>query len=72
MASHRALLPILVSIFLALPTLASLGPEEGNPSRRPLPAHRLEVPDDPFVPVPREAQKTGSAYRYETERFFTT
>jgi hypothetical protein len=45
----------------------------GENSRVPLsPSSRREVPDDEYVPVPREKQRTSPAYQYTSDRFFAT
>ncbi len=63
---YFALATVLIS-----PDLSSARGTEQDTLVPPSQFERLEIPDDEYVPVPREGQQTSPAYRSSTRGFFT-
>lgn len=62
---------LILAAALISPVLAA-PPEAGRDSlASPLPTLHQELPDDQFMPVPREGQPTSSAYRFSSGNFIT-
>jgi hypothetical protein len=72
---HKNILTAFLFLIVALLIFTSFVPgtetkKEKQITRSVQP--RLEIPDDPYLPVPREGRATSPAYRFSSSNFFTT
>jgi hypothetical protein len=62
---------LIISILLILPAFSSPPGSKQKPRKRPSPLEHHEIPEDEYIPVPREGRQTSPAYRFFTTDFFT-
>ncbi|GAB4376098.1 MAG: hypothetical protein Kow0042_22090 [Calditrichia bacterium] len=65
------LLVLVVALLAYISFIWGKEAEDEKKKSSPYPP-RLEMPDDPYLPVPREGRETSPAYRFSASGFFTT
>lgn len=72
--NHRSAIALFIFLIAAFLIFTSLKPDKGieKDLQTTQPVPRLEFPDDPYVPVPREGRATSPAYHFSSADFFAT
>jgi hypothetical protein len=65
------LLYFILVFLLFSPALSSPQEPQEDPRVQPSPLEHREIPEDEYIPVPREGRQTSPAYRFFTSDFFT-